>query len=320
MPWRQRSRSAIMETETQPSNTRSRQPHSRPQQHVEPVISIERGEPVWLSRPPADVCVVLIMCVALCVRACCSSSTSAIDRPHLIWVMNNLQVELKDREGNDLSTKAYIQSVLNEIDTTANSSTSYSKRFNRFFSSLDSFALPYPSSNFADASKLSDMTETQFTPEYREQRNTLKQRALSLVQPKRLGANMLVGAMLASLIGDVDAERQYTAGRRTAEQRQRAHEAHQREGGGQGSGQVQGQDERRHSAAARQRSPSSSRQRCAGGDERSEAGRAARLRSEVRPRNEQLVHGVRQTQRGQREGDTGRQTTATHCRLASNNK
>ena len=114
--------------------------------------------------------------------------------------MNNLQVELKDRQGNELSTKAYIQSVLNEIDSTANSSTSYSKRFNRFFASLDSFALPYPSSNFADAAKLSDMREEQLTAEYREQRNLLKQRALSLVQPKRLGANRLVGAMLASLI------------------------------------------------------------------------------------------------------------------------
>ena len=131
---------------------------------------------------------------------CCVSGTSAIDRPHLVWVMNNLQVELKDRSGADLSTKAYIQSVLNEIDSTANSSTSYSARFNRFFSSLDSFALPYPTSNFADAAKLSDMAEEQFTAEYREQRNALKQRALSLVQPKRLGSNMLVGAMLASLI------------------------------------------------------------------------------------------------------------------------
>ena len=131
---------------------------------------------------------------------CCLSSSASIDRPHLIWVMNNLQVELKDRDGHDLTTKAYIQSVLNEIDTTSNSSTSYSARFNRFFASLDSFALPYPTSNFADANKLSDMTEEQFTADYREQRNTLKQRALSLVQPKRLGANLLVGAMLASLI------------------------------------------------------------------------------------------------------------------------
>ena len=149
-------------------------------------------------------CCAVLCCAVLCCAvlryAACVVSSSSIDRPHLIWVMNNLQVELKDRDGNELTTKAYIQSVLSEIDSTANSSTSYSSRFNRFFASLDSFALPYPTTNFADATKLSDMSEEHFTSEYLEQRNRLKQRALSLVSPKKLGSNVLVGAMLASLI------------------------------------------------------------------------------------------------------------------------
>ena len=114
--------------------------------------------------------------------------------------MQNLQVDLKDRNGEPISTKAYIQSVLNEIDATGNSSTSYSARFNRFFASLDSFALPFPSSNFKDAQRLSSMREEEFTAEYRDEKEKLKGRALSLVHPKKLGNNVLQGRMLAQLI------------------------------------------------------------------------------------------------------------------------
>ena len=114
--------------------------------------------------------------------------------------MQNLQVDLKDRNGEAISTKAYIQSVLNEIDSTSNSSTSYSARFNRFFASLDSFALPFPSTNFKDAQRLSAMKEEEFTAEYREEKERLKSRALALVHPKKLGNNVLQGRMLAQLI------------------------------------------------------------------------------------------------------------------------
>ena len=114
--------------------------------------------------------------------------------------MQNLQVDLKDRNGESITTKAYIQSVLNEIDSTSNSSTSYSSRFNRFFASLDSFALPFPSTNFKDAQRLNEMKEDEFTAEYREEKNKLKARTLSLVQPKKLGKNLLQGRMFAQLI------------------------------------------------------------------------------------------------------------------------
>ena len=114
--------------------------------------------------------------------------------------MQNLQVDLKDRNGEPITTKAYIQSVLNEIDSTSNSSTSYSSRFNRFFASLDSFALPFPSTNFKDAQRLNDMKEDEFTAEYRDEKNKLKARTLSLVQPKRLGKNLLQGRLFAQLI------------------------------------------------------------------------------------------------------------------------
>ena len=117
--------------------------------------------------------------------------------------MQNLQVELKDRDGAVMSTKAYIQSVLNEIDATGNSSSSsasLSARFNRFFASLDSFALPFPSTNFKDAQRLSSMREEEFTAEYREEKDKLKARAMALVQAKKLGNNVLQGRMLAQLI------------------------------------------------------------------------------------------------------------------------
>ena len=112
--------------------------------------------------------------------------------------MQNLQVELRDRDGRELSGRAYIQSVLSEIDRSANASVS--SRFNKFFSSLDSFALPFPTSDFKDAKRLSAMAESEFTAEYRQEKARLRARVAALLQPKRLGRNVLGGAMLAQLL------------------------------------------------------------------------------------------------------------------------
>lgn len=123
-----------------------------------------------------------------------------IDRPHLIWCMQNLMLDLKDKEGQDISPKSYIQLTLNEIDASASNGTAYTYKFNKFFASLDSFPLPFPTDSLRDAPKLDKMSDSEFTEEYRKARTLLQGKLMNIVTPKKLGKNLLVGSNLASLL------------------------------------------------------------------------------------------------------------------------
>ena len=127
-------------------------------------------------------------------------SANKIDRPHLIWCMQNLQVELKDRNNQDISPKTYIQSILNEIDQSANGTTSYSYKFNKFFASLDAFGVPYPTDSMKDANRINELADAQLTEEYRRARTLLRGKLMNVVTPKKLGKNLLIGSSMANLL------------------------------------------------------------------------------------------------------------------------
>jgi hypothetical protein len=123
-----------------------------------------------------------------------------LDRPHLMWTMQNFGLKMEDGDGNEISSKAYLQKILELSDESSNHTTSYSDRFSSFFKSADTSGLPFPGKSFKDAGKLDILKEDELSEDYRMARDTLRKKILTLATPKRLGSTMLTGSTLSELM------------------------------------------------------------------------------------------------------------------------
>jgi hypothetical protein len=51
-----------------------------------------------------------------------------LDRPHLLWTMQNFGLRMVDAEGAEISSKGYLQKILDQTDESSNHTTSYTER------------------------------------------------------------------------------------------------------------------------------------------------------------------------------------------------
>eukprot|EP00041_Stephanoeca_diplocostata_P038034 m.1471469 g.1471469 ORF g.1471469 m.1471469 type:complete len:375 (+) comp25146_c0_seq15:132-1256(+) len=91
-----------------------------------------------------------------------------LERPTLIWNVQNFHLKLVGKDGQETSPAAYIDNYLHEVDHSNANSTRFHEQFSKFFRAVDVSMLSYPLDNMNDAGSLSSTPVDGLSRAYRE--------------------------------------------------------------------------------------------------------------------------------------------------------
>ena len=128
------------------------------------------------------------------------NASSAISRPHLVWVIQNFHLQPLIVNGSKLSGADWIQRLLVQIDQSNNGTSAFQEQFNNFFSSLDVKTLPFPVTTFEDLQVLSTLPTSRLNPAYRRAVDDLWIHVVEIASPKKIGLLKMTGTALATLL------------------------------------------------------------------------------------------------------------------------
>jgi hypothetical protein len=94
------------------------------------------------------------------------SSESAISRPHLVCVIQNLHLQLKSENGKQMSGTQMVEIILAQIDESNKSTSTFHNQFKDFFSSLDVKTLPFPVRLVDDLKRFNSLPDSERDPGY----------------------------------------------------------------------------------------------------------------------------------------------------------
>ena len=121
---------------------------------------------------------------------------TALDRPHLIWLIQNFHLQMTESTGRE-----YLLHKLNQSDHgRTDEANSYTDHFNRFFASIDLLTFPAPTALTADVSKLTTLPWESLTAEYRAAVESVRRQVVSKVYAKNVAGSPMTGELLVDLL------------------------------------------------------------------------------------------------------------------------
>lgn len=121
---------------------------------------------------------------------------SALDRPHLIWLIQNFHLQMTEATGRE-----YLLRKLNQSDNGRNEEAkSYSDRFNRFFASIDLLTFPAPTTLTADVANLTELPWEALTSDYRRAVENVRKEVVSKAYAKKVAGSAMTGELLVDLL------------------------------------------------------------------------------------------------------------------------
>lgn len=131
----------------------------------------------------------------------------SLDRPHLIFTVQDFQLKLRDSSGLAVSPKQWLWTILASVDAVHEDKpkgADFTGQFMTFFSSVGIATLPQPAPALEDIELLETLRSDQLGAGYVSALNTLSARLLSLVSSKALrlvnGASMSSSELAAMVV------------------------------------------------------------------------------------------------------------------------
>ena len=121
---------------------------------------------------------------------------AALDRPHLIWLIQNFHLQMTESSGRE-----YLLRKLNQSDHgRTEEAKSYTDHFNRFFASIDLLTFPAPTTLTADVSKLTTLSWDALTPEYRAAVENVRKEVVGKAYAKNVANSPMTGELLVDML------------------------------------------------------------------------------------------------------------------------
>ena len=122
--------------------------------------------------------------------------------PSLVWVLRDFMLKLEDKEGNDITSKQYLENALREQRGTS----SYIDAKNRirrvlrhFFQERDCCTLVRPVEKEKKLQILNTLSDSELRPEFLEQLDSFRSKLTRKIKFKRQSNRFLSGPMLLEL-------------------------------------------------------------------------------------------------------------------------
>ena len=125
-----------------------------------------------------------------------SRERAALDRPHLIWLIQNFNLLMTESSGRD-----YLMKKLNQSDHGRTDEANwYTDHFQRFFASIDLVTFPAPTTLTADISKLSSLPWESLTAEYRSVVERVRKEVVAKAYAKNVAGSPMTGELLVDML------------------------------------------------------------------------------------------------------------------------
>ena len=124
-----------------------------------------------------------------------SMERAALDRPHLLWLIQNFHLQMTEATGRE-----YLMRKLNQSDHGRTDGDSYTDHFQRFFASIDLLTFPAPTTLTADVAKLTTLQWDELTAEYRQAVEGVRRQVVGKAYAKAVAGSPMTGELLVDLL------------------------------------------------------------------------------------------------------------------------